>query len=326
MRGVRVAVVGDCMLDVYLTGDVRRISPEAPVPVVQVRGERTAPGGAANVAAALRALGAECRLIGVVGRDAQGATLTAQLRAAGVGVDHLLPLVDRPTTTKTRVMAHRHHVVRFDRESEAELSEETARELGARAAEAITWAEALVLEDYDKGVLVPTVIRSSLGAAARRGVPSVADPKFRHFFEYAGAHVFKPNALELAAALGVPAVPRDPEGLAAARAKVGGEYLLLTLGDEGMALIGPDGQDERIPAVPRDVFDVSGAGDTVTATVAACLAAEASESEAARVANYAASVQVGKAGVVAVTPDEIVEAFESERQRRENLAVHEPGS
>ena len=326
MRDVRVVIVGDCMLDVYLTGDVRRISPEAPVPVVQVHGERTAPGGAANVATSLRALGAECRLLGVVGADAAGATLTAQLRAAGVGVDDLLALAERPTTTKTRVMAQRHHVVRFDRESESDLPEAAARELGRRAVEALAWADALVLEDYDKGACVPVVIRSSLEEARRRGLPSVADPKFRHFFEYAGVHVFKPNALELAAALGVPAVPRDREGLAAARTRGGGAYLLLTLGDEGMLLVAPDGEHERIPAVPRDVFDVSGAGDIVTATVAACLAAQASESEAARVANFAASVEVGKAGVAPVTPEEIVEAFEGERHRRDNLALHEPGA
>lgn len=322
---MHVVVVGDCMLDVYLSGQVRRISPEAPVPVVQIDGERTAPGGAANVAAALRALGAECRLVGVVGDDAAGATLTTQLRDSGVGVDALWTAPDRPTTTKTRVMAQRHHVVRFDRESELELAETTVRELRARLVEALAWADSLVLEDYDKGVLVPTLIQAGVREARRRGLPSVADPKFRHFFDYAGVHVFKPNALELAAALGVPAVPRDAEGLQAARRRAGGEYLLLTLGDEGMILVGSDGLDQRIPVVPRDVFDVSGAGDIVTATVGACLAAEATELEAAQIANYAASVEVGKAGVVPVTPDEILDAFESERQRRESLALHEPG-
>lgn len=323
---MRIAVVGDCMLDVYLTGHVRRISPEAPVPVVQVSDERAAPGGAANVAAAIRALGGECALVGIVGRDAAGETLRARLRDAGVGVDHLIPVRDRPTTTKTRIMAQHHHVVRFDRESEGDVSDAVARELAARAADAAEWADAIVLQDYNKGVLVPAVIQTAIREARRRGLPSVADPKFRRFFDYAGVHVFKPNALELAAALGVPAAPRDGDGLAAARARVGCEHLLLTLGEEGMVLVGPDGRDHRIPAVPREVFDVSGAGDTVTATVAACLAAESSELEAAWVANYAASVEVGKAGVVPVAPEEIVEALEAERLRRENLALHERGS
>jgi len=201
-----------------------------------------------------------------------------------------------------------------------------ARELVARIAALLEGADALVLEDYNKGVLVPAVISAALREARRRGCPSVADPKFRHFFDYAGVRVFKPNALELAAAFGLPAAPRDPETLAAARHRLRCEHLLLTLGEEGMILVGPDGQSHRIPAVPRDVFDVSGAGDTVTATVAACLAAEATELEAATVANLAASVEVGKAGVVPVAADEIVEAHESERLRRESLAWREPGT
>lgn len=324
-RGVRVAVVGDCMLDVYLSGHVHRISPEAPVPVVHVTEERAAPGGAANVAMAVRALRAECELAGVIGSDPAGATLVEQLQNAGVGTRYLLTAADRFTTTKTRVMARHHHVVRFDRESEADLAGGLARQLSARTVQALDWAEALVLEDYNKGVLVSEVIEASVRAARARGIPCVADPKFRNFFGYRGAHVFKPNAIELAAAFGLPAAPRDPERLWDARERLGCTYLLLTLGEEGMILAGPDREVHDIPGVPRDVFDVSGAGDTVTATVAVCLAAGATELEAAIVANYAASMEVGKAGIVPVTSEEILEAYDTERLRRESLLLQERG-
>ncbi len=325
VRGARIVVVGDAMLDVYLTGQVSRISPEAPVPVVQVAEERAAPGGAANVAAAIRALGGECELVAVVGEDAAGETLRRLLAETGVGSEHLLSAPGRPTTTKTRLMARHHHVVRFDRESEDDVREPLAGALAARIVQALESADALILEDYNKGVLVPSVIAAALREARRRGLPSLADPKFRHFLEYGGVHLLKPNALELAAAFGLPAAPRDREGLAAARERLGCRFLLLTLGDEGMILLGPEGESHTIPAVPRDVFDVSGAGDTVTATAAACLAAGTTELEAALVANYAASVEVGKAGVVPVTPEEILDAHETERIRREAPAWHQPG-
>lgn len=308
-RTLRVAVVGDVMLDVYLVGAVSRISPEAPVPVVQVTEERFALGGAANVAANVAALGAECHLVGYVGADESGRRIRSALAAAEATGGKVHPRLaerdDRPTTTKTRVVARSQQVVRFDRERDDELPADCADELCAHVRAAVAGADALVLEDYDKGVLVPRVIRAALDAAAEAGIPSVVDPKFRNFMAYAGATVFKPNALELGAALGSHVRPRDDAWLEDARTRVGARHLLLTLGEDGMALRSEGDDTFRIPTVAREVFDVSGAGDTVTAFVAVALAAGATMREAAVLANLAAGIEVAKPGVAVVTPDEL---------------------
>jgi D-beta-D-heptose 7-phosphate kinase/D-beta-D-heptose 1-phosphate adenosyltransferase len=308
-RDIRVAVVGDCMLDVYLTGAVDRISPEAPVPVVQVTGERSAPGGAANVAAGVRALGAQCELIGVIGEDAAGRSLVDALAGLGVDAGRLVVDPGRRTTTKTRVMARHLHVVRFDRETEGDVPPPVVAQLVARIEAVIDSVDAVILEDYNKGALVTPVIRAAIEAARGRAIPSVADPKFRRFFDYGGVHVFKPNAKELAAALGVPAAPRDRNGLKMARERLACAHLLVTLAEDGMLLFGPDEVAHHIQAVARDVFDVSGAGDTVTAALAVVLAASGTEFEAAVLANYAAGVEVGKSGVVPVRSEEVLAAL-----------------
>jgi D-beta-D-heptose 7-phosphate kinase/D-beta-D-heptose 1-phosphate adenosyltransferase len=311
-RGLRVAVVGDVMLDVYLVGSVSRISPEAPVPVVHVSEERYALGGAANVAANVVALGAECRLVGCVGADDAGARIrTALGELDGGTVDaRLVEIAGRPTTTKTRVVARHQQVVRFDREHSHDLPDDCAGGLCGAVRDAIDGADALVLEDYNKGVLVPSVIRAALDAAGAAGIPSVVDPKFRHFMEYRGATVFKPNALELGAALGTAVQPHDDAWLEDARTTVGARHLLLTLGEDGMALRSEGAPTFRIPTVAREVYDVSGAGDTVTAFVAVALAAGATMEEAAVLANLAAGIEVGKPGVAVVTPDELREMVE----------------
>lgn len=306
-RSLRVAVVGDVMLDVYLVGAVSRISPEAPVPVVRVTEERVALGGAANVAANVAALGAACHLVGYVGMDDAGRRIRDALSALPGGrvTARLVERADRPTTTKTRVVARQQQVVRFDRERDDDVDDGCAAELCDHVRAAVAGADALVLEDYNKGVLVPRVIRAALDAAAEAGIPSVVDPKFRHFLQYAGATVFKPNALELGAALGQPVRPGDDAWLEEARATAGARHLLLTLGEDGMALRSEGAATFRIPTVAREVYDVSGAGDTVTAFVAVALAAGATMEEAAVLANLAAGVEVGKPGVAVVTPDEL---------------------
>jgi rfaE bifunctional protein kinase chain/domain len=308
-RTVRVAVVGDLMLDVYLVGSVSRISPEAPVPVVHVTEERYALGGAANVAANVAALGADCDLIGCVGTDAAGIRIRAELTelAGGTVRARLSERAERPTTTKTRVVARHQQVVRFDHESEDDLPDDCCDELCDLVRQSVVESRALVLEDYNKGVLVPRVIRCAIDAARDAGIPSVVDPKFRHFFEYRGATVFKPNAVELGNALGGRIRPGDDEWLEDARQRVEAEHLLLTLGEDGMALRSGGGASFRIPTVAREVYDVSGAGDTVTAFVAVALAAGASMREAATLANLAAGIEVGKPGVAVVTPRELRE-------------------
>src|SRR5690606_3442323 len=188
----RIAVVGDAMLDLYLKGEVERISPEAPVPVVRVRERKYALGGAANVAQNVLAVGARCELVAAVGRDGAGAQLREMLAEKGAEPRGLVDC-DRPTTTKTRVVARNQQVVRVDEEVDADLSgDEVTRVLDA-VARAVGGADALILEDYNKGVLVPQVIRAAIDAARAKGIPVVVDPKFRNFFEYRGCTVFKPN-------------------------------------------------------------------------------------------------------------------------------------
>lgn len=304
---LRIAVVGDLMLDQYLAGTVTRISPEAPVPVVQVTEERSALGGAANVAANVVALGASCDVLGYVGRDAAGAEIRRALAALDGGATHahLVERSDRPTTTKTRVMARRQQVVRFDRERDDDLPDDCVEELAGLLDKVLPGVDALVLEDYNKGVLVPRVIRAALDRAAELGIPSIVDPKFRRFFEFRGATVFKPNVLELSTALTAPLDPRDEAQLGEARRQVGCEHLLVTLGEEGMVLRSAGEPSFRIPALAREVYDVSGAGDTVTAFLAVSLAAGASVEEATTIANCAAAIEVTKPGVATVSVDEL---------------------
>jgi len=318
---LRVAVIGDLMLDEYLTGNVTRISPEAPVPVVHVAERSVALGGAANVAANVTAIGAACEVFGSVGMDAAGAEIrnAFAMQTGGRIRAHLVERPDRPTTTKTRIMARKQQVVRFDRERDDDLPEDCVDELLESLQSVIAGVDAVILEDYNKGVLVPRVIRAAIDAALEAGIPSVVDPKFRRFFEYRGATVFKPNVLELATALAAPVQPHDDEQLESARRRIGCDHLLLTLGEDGMVLSSGAHPTFRIPAFAREVYDVSGAGDTVTAFVTVALAAGATVQEAAALGNYAAAIEVTKRGVATVSPDEV-------RQLVQKMTKLEPAS
>lgn len=308
-RKCHVLVIGDAMLDVYLQGDVERISPEAPVPVVRVREQRAALGGAANVAQNVVAAGAGATLVATVGRDAAGAALREMLVRLGATDSGLIP-VERPTTRKTRLVARSQQVVRFDEEDDSDLSSSAVGAVQARIDAALDHAHAVVFEDYNKGLLTEHVITGAIERARARKLPIVVDPKYRNFFAYRGATIFKPNRRELESALGA-AVDLDHEpSLPQAFEKLGVEHLLLTLGERGMLLLSADGESRRIPTTAREVYDVVGAGDTVTAYLAVMLAANASVYEAAVVANYAAGVEVAKLGAATVTPSEIVEAFD----------------
>lgn len=309
MRGRRVVIVGDAMLDVYLHGDVERISPEAPVPVVRVRERRYALGGAANVAQNIAAAGASGQLVSTVGNDAAGQRLRAMLAALSADGQGMVE-VGRPTTTKTRIVARAQQVVRFDEEEDEDLSASDVDRIGERLDALLASADALVLEDYNKGVLVPAVIERAIGVARRRKIPIVVDPKFKNFFSFRGATIFKPNRRELESALGAAFSLDAVDALPEVFRRLGVEHLLLTLGERGMALVSADGTVDRIPTTAREVYDVVGAGDTVTAYLATALAAGASAHEAAVVANFAAGVEVGKLGAATVTPEEIIEAYD----------------
>jgi len=306
----RVAVLGDAMLDVYLRGDVERISPEAPVPVVRVRERRDALGGAGNVAQNVRAVGAMCDLVAAIGDDAAGRRLCGMLEAIGAPVGSLVT-VERPTTTKTRIVARSQQVVRVDEEEDGDLDGVEVDRLLTAVRRAVDSAHALVLEDYNKGVLVPKVIEAAMQAARGRGIPVVVDPKYRNFFLYRGATIFKPNRRELEAALGAAVDLEHAEALPATFARLGVDHLLLTLGEHGMALVSSGGEIERVPTAAREVYDVVGAGDTVTAYLALILGAGGSALEAAVIANYAAGVEVGKLGAATVSADEVIEAYDA---------------
>jgi D-beta-D-heptose 7-phosphate kinase/D-beta-D-heptose 1-phosphate adenosyltransferase len=308
-RGRRVAVVGDAMLDVYLRGEVDRISPEAPVPVVRIAERKLALGGAANVANNIVTIGAACELVAAVGDDIAGATLREMLRSAKTETRSLVK-VGRPTTTKTRVVARSQQLVRYDEEDDSDLDAGETQLLLSALRTAIDDADALVLEDYNKGVLVHQVIRSAIDWANQKGIPVIVDPKYRNFFAYRGATIFKPNRRELESALGAAVNLEHPQALPSTFERLGVEHLLLTLGEKGMALISADGEVGRIPTTAREVYDVVGAGDTVTAYLASILAAGGTPAEAAIVANFAAGVEVGKLGAATVTKAEVLEAYD----------------
>lgn len=315
-RGTRVLVVGDIMLDVYLRGGATRISPEAPVPVVRVTEEDFALGGAANVATNVVALGAHCAVVGCVGSDGSGRDLISALAGYGIDADGVQLISGRSTTVKTRVMVRHQQVARYDRESDHELAPAEAAALIGAVKDRVAQADAVVLEDYNKGVLVPAVIRAAIDSARAENKPVIVDPKFRHFFEYSGATVFKPNLLELTAAMRGAAQPHDAAWMRRTRDELRAENLLVTLGEDGIALFTQKGEFVRVPTVARSVYDVSGAGDTVTAVIAVALAAGADVIEASVLANHAAGIEVGKAGVATVTPEELREVVREHHEAR----------
>ncbi len=304
----RILVIGDAMLDVYLSGDVERISPEAPVPVVRVRERTHALGGAANVAQNVVAIGASCELVAAIGQDAGGTTL--RHLATEMRIDsNALVVVDRPTTMKTRILARSQQLVRVDEEEDDDLDGDDIVALKAAISTAVGRADAVVLEDYDKGVLSPAVIRYVMELSNARRVPVVVDPKYRHFFAYAGATIFKPNVREFEAAMGAGVDMDHPDTLPAMVTRLDVQYVLLTLGERGMALFSADGEIVRVPTQARAVYDVVGAGDTVTAYLATMLATGATVQEAATIANIAAGIEVGKRGAATVAASEVIASF-----------------
>lgn len=311
--GSRVLVVGDAMLDRYLSGVVERISPEAPVPVVRVEDERTALGGASNVAAGVAALGATCRLCAAVGEDGPAEKLRAHLREIGVDDGDLVADPERPTTEKTRVLARHQQMLRVDREATRGLSDRAASELQERALEALDWADVVICQDYDKGVFSTDMARCLLSVARERDMPSIVDPKLRHFFAFRGGTLFKPNVRELAAALGLERAPREEQTLRPLLERLDCAHLLLTLGEEGMLLIDRSTPGVRqIPSRAREVYDVTGAGDTVTAVLAVAMAAGSPVEQAATLANHAAGIEVSRLGAVPVSRDELLHELEHE--------------
>lgn len=307
----RLIVLGDLMLDEFIWGEVRRISPEAPVPVVEVKRESWHAGGAGNVVSNLLALGAQAVPIGVIGEDAAGTRLREQLQAAGADTTFLIHEPARPTTVKTRIVAHHQQMIRADRESRAPLSEATETALLAAFTAALATADAVVVSDYDKGVLTPRVLQSALATAAQKIV--CLDPKIKHFAHYRPVTVVTPNQHEAERATGIE-ITNDTSLLAAAeriQEMLACPHVLITRGEHGMSLL--SGKTvTHIPTMAREVYDVTGAGDTVIATLALAMAAGAEIGEAAVIANHAAGIVVGKVGTATVTRTDLQQALKAE--------------
>ena len=311
LRGARLAVIGDVMLDRFLIGTIERVSPEDPVPVVRVEREDAMPGGGANVACNLAALGVQADVVGVIGDDAAGGNLAAKLAAMDGITPHLITEAGRATTEKARIFGGARQIVRTDRETTEALAEVTLQAVLAAGAQAMSGADAVIVSDYVKGVVHPSVWDQVIRWASKTGKPVIADPKRSDFGRYRGATVLTPNLAELALASGA-AVAGEGQVVAAARAamelaEIGA--MVVTRGRLGISVVPAAGEPLHLAAHTAQVFDVSGAGDTVVAALAAALATGADLGDAARLANAAAGVVVGKVGTAVPHSSEVLAAL-----------------
>ncbi len=321
-KGTRILVIGDLMLDCYTFGNVSRISPEAPVPVLHVTREETRLGGAANVATNITALGGAAAVAGLIGEDAEGRRLCEMLEERGCQTEPIVAWPERHTTVKTRIIAERQQVVRVDRESPPLDEGQSAERLAEGVAAIIEQVDGIILEDYGKGVMSQALVDRVLALAAARGIPVGFDPKENHALVMRGITLATPNYREACLAAGVEEVPiEDPANSPALREtaerlaeKWAPQWLMMTLGPHGLYLHRADGGEPHvIPTHAREVFDVSGAGDTVIAVALTALAAGAEPEAAAALANVAAGVVVGKVGTATCSPAEILAAVAAEQ-------------
>jgi D-glycero-beta-D-manno-heptose-7-phosphate kinase len=311
----RVVVIGDAMLDKFISGRVTRISPEAPVPVVAFEHESFRIGGAANVAHNITALGGHATLIALTGRDDAASTLAHACHAAGIAPAFVAD-GDRPTTVKLRIVTDRNQqVARVDYERDLEVGGDTERRVVAAIGQHALHADVVVISDYLKGCVTPRIVAAAVSTAAARGIPVLVDPKIPHIEAYRGTTLVTPNHHEAEVASHMRVRTHDDARTAARRVRerAGCEQVLMTRGDQGMWLLATDAEG-YLPAAAREVADVTGAGDTVIATVALGLAAGATIVEAVRLANEAAGIVVGKFGPATVSVPELLEAIDATSQ------------
>lgn len=307
----RIMVIGDVMLDHYVWGRVERISPEAPVPVIEVISEEYRLGGAANVALNVRSLGAEVVLIGVVGNDSAAQKINELLLKAKIAPEHLVKATQRPTTLKTRIGAVNQQIVRIDYEDKSEIDSELEAVVEKAISSNLANCSALIIEDYNKGLLNAEVIGFALASAKRRGIPVAVDPKQRHFFDFQGVDIFKPNYKEMQSNLGQ-SFDTEEDFFAAAtklRERMQVANLIVTRGARGMSIFEGDAVPVELPTYARDVFDVSGAGDTVISALTLAYVSGADIRLAAEIANHAAGVVCGIKGTASVSREQVLGSY-----------------
>lgn len=306
---ITIAVVGDVMLDRYFWGSVTRISPEAPVPIVEVESESARLGGAANVAHNIQRLGGKVLLVGIIGADSSSELFLQIMKEQGFSTDGIFEDGTRPTTVKTRIIAHHQHVVRIDRESRSEISSTLQERLVEYVRHNIDRLDGIILEDYNKGVITKRLIKQLIDVANDHNKIITADPKFNNFFEYRNVTLFKPNKVEVEKALNkkLEHVEELEEAGKEILQRLNAHCVLITQGEKGMTLFEREGACTHVPARARRVADVSGAGDTVISTLSLALAAGASAKEASILANFASGVVCGEVGVVPIERDALRE-------------------
>jgi D-beta-D-heptose 7-phosphate kinase/D-beta-D-heptose 1-phosphate adenosyltransferase len=304
---VKILIIGDLILDEFVWGDTSRISPEAPVPVVLVERESLMPGGAANVANNVRALGAKAYLVGAIGRDEHGRRLEKILKDEGVDLEGVISDPNRPTTLKTRVVARHQQVVRIDREKISPLGETVNKDMIGYIKEKIKEVDGVIIEDYGKGVVTPRLLKEMIPLAKRHNKIITVDPKEEHFSYYKGVTAITPNRKEAEAMAGIKVYDDgslNKLGKALLR-RLKLKAAVITLGEHGMRVYERGGKITHIPTVAQEVFDVSGAGDTVIATFTVSLGAGAKMIEAAHISNFAGGIVVGKVGVATTSQAEL---------------------
>ena len=317
-KNKKIIVIGDLMVDEYLMGKVNRLSPEAPVPIVEIAEESYHFGGAANVSYNLKHLGCVPITLGVIGNDRAGDILLELFRKQAMPSEGIIVADGQPTTLKTRIIGEHQHIARVDRERIHYDNAHIIRQLKERFDAFIGQADAVILEDYNKGVLTRELIRHVVNKANQYSIPVTVDPKFVNFLEYKNVTVFKPNLKETVHALGHP-VESDADVEQAGHElleKLNAQAILITRGSAGMSLIEKDGDSNHIPTRTRHVADVSGAGDTVISTLTAAMCGGANLKEAATIANFAAGLVCEEVGIVPIKKDALLETI------KENYLIH----
>lgn len=312
--GKKIAVIGDMMLDCYFWGSVSRISPEAPVPIVEIDNEFFRFGGAANVALNILKLGGIPLPIGVIGNDNDGEIFKNLLKDSGINSEGIVVDNKRPTTAKSRVIADGQHVVRIDKESKEYLNHEISQKLSDFLKNNLDEIDAIILQDYNKGVLSFELIKESIEIAKSQNKIVTVDPKFNNFFNFTDVTVFKPNRKETEDALGIKIKTEEEIKSASEKLidKLNCEFLLLTLGEKGLAISDKKNNYWRIPTKARKVADVSGAGDTVISTLTMALAAGADIKTASYLANYAGGLVCEEVGIIPIEIDYLFNTIKKE--------------